>query len=179
MQKRHYYNADGGHSLGGGLGTASSGASAPKSQPRTSNPNTGILYQAVAQIASTVIEGFFAQGQQKRANELQVKLQGMQNQLELLSADAQLALLNRAYSVQNENEKLALLNQVFAMVAQAQLLSTAYNPNEAYVSALAQPDQIIQVQEDKKQHDITLAVFMLIGAAFLAAAFIEYKKLNK
>ena len=183
--KKNYYNADGGHTLGGGLGatspTAGSGGSLPSSgssAPRTSNPNTGALYMAVAQIASTVIEGFFAQGDQKRANELQVKLKALDNQLEVLSADAQLALLNRAYVAQNENEKLALLNEVFAMVAMAQLRSTAYNPNESYVAALTQPDITQQVQEDKKQHDITIAVFLLVGGAILLAAFIEYKKIN-
>lgn len=184
MNSTHFFNADGsGHSLGGGLGAAS-GSSTPaaggtKAPTRTSNANTAALYQAVAQVATSVIDGFFAKGREREANALQLKFQEMQNRLELLSADTQLGLLNKAYSAQSENEKLALLNQVFALVATAQLQSTAYNPNESYIAALTKEDQITQVQSDKRQDNITIGIFFLVGIAVLAAAFIEYKKMNK
>lgn len=156
-------------------------SSAPKSSSTNKNTNiqlAGIAAQLIGQLGSAVITGLFAKGDAKLAAQTQVKITEAQSKTRLLTDEQNQLIIERAQLVRSENEKLKLLNDVFAAIATAQLESTAYNPNESYVAALTMPAQADEGM-GQKNTGITTPLLLLVAAIVIVAGIIEYKKLNQ
>ncbi len=172
------------------------GATTPAAatSPRTSggaagaNP-TGAIAQAAASIINNTVDNLFMNKvykSQADLNNAKAEAERTKARLSVLSNDQQSVLAAQLQSMNDDNAKTKLLNDMVVAITKAQLDASQYNVNEIYIAGLqstgsannTNSTNLSTVTQNAANNQIKLAVIVLVAAVIVVAAAIIFKKNN-